>query len=258
MTRPLDQLAEVLALHAEGWNKRQIALATGIPRSTIRGWLDDPDRGRGALDQGSRCGACGHARHSFDRLGADYAYLLGLYLGDGCISAHPRGVFRLRITLDLAYPGIVRECELAVASVVPGSKVGRYNRRGSGARADRFTHVDVGSYSRAWPCLFPQHGPGPKHEREIRLVDWQASLVREHPEPLLRGLIHSDGCRFINTGTNWIHPRYVFSNTSTDILQIFESTCELIGAHTTRAPRAVYVSRKADVALLDTFIGPKA
>jgi hypothetical protein len=28
-------------------------------------------------------------------------------LGDGCISAHRRGVYKLRIVLDIAYPGIV-------------------------------------------------------------------------------------------------------------------------------------------------------
>ncbi len=26
---------------------------------------------------------------------------------------------------------------------------------------------------RIWPLLFPQHGPGRKHDREIELVDWQ-------------------------------------------------------------------------------------
>ena len=38
-----------------------------------------------------------------------YVYLLGTYLGDGCLSAHPRGVYKLRVYLDLAYPGIIRE-----------------------------------------------------------------------------------------------------------------------------------------------------
>jgi hypothetical protein len=32
-----------------------------------------------------------------------YSYLLGLYLGDGCISRHPRA-WRLRIVLDDKYP----------------------------------------------------------------------------------------------------------------------------------------------------------
>ena len=78
-----------------------------------------------------------------------------------------------------------------------------------------------------------------------------------HPEALLRGLIHSDGCRFINTGTNWRHPRYSFSNLSSDIRRLFCDGCDVLGIHWTVAPRTVYVSRKRDVARLDEFIGPK-
>jgi hypothetical protein len=117
--------------------------------------------------------------------------------------------------------------------------------------------VEVSAYSRSWPCLFPQHGPGRKHKRSIALADWQRELVAKMPEPLLRGLIHSDGCRFVNTGTNWRCARHSFSNRSEDILGIFQAACELVGVHCTRAPHTVYVSRKADVAVLDEFIGPK-
>jgi hypothetical protein len=75
----------------------------------------------------------------------------------------------------------------------------------------------------------------------------------------LRGLIHSDGCRFINTGSGgWRHPRYSFTNYSDDIRGIFTDACDLMGIRWTTAPNVVYVSRKADVALLDTFIGPKS
>lgn len=256
MTRPAEQRAEVLELREAGWNRRQIAYATGIPRSTVRGWL----AGRVPSQRptgGGICTACGHPAHPFAELDESYAYLLGLYLGDGCISAHPRRVFKLRITLDLAYPEIVSDCEAAMAAVMPNSKVGRYNRRGKGDAASRFTHVDVGSYSRAWPCLLPQHGPGPKHRRSIVLARWQETIAERHAEQLVRGLIHSDGCRFINTGTNWRHPRYVFNNTSADIREIFKFCCDLLGLHHTEAPKTVYVSRKADVAKLDAFIGPK-
>ena len=39
--------------------------------------------------------------------GVAYAYLLGLYLGDGCLPEGPRGVWHLRLTLDSRYPGII-------------------------------------------------------------------------------------------------------------------------------------------------------
>ena len=50
-----------------------------------------------------------------------------------------------------------------------------------------------------WPCLFPQHGPGRKHERVLGMADWQWTIIREHPADFLRGLFHSDGCR----ASNW-------------------------------------------------------
>lgn len=119
------------------------------------------------------------------------------------------------------------------------------------------SHVEVSCYSKSWPCLFPQHGPGRKDQRLIELADWQWSLAEKDPDLLLKGLIHSDGCRFINSKKNWSCPRYSFSNRSQDIRDIFCRACELLGVHYTFASHTVYVSRKADVARLDEFIGPK-
>jgi hypothetical protein len=106
---------------------------------------------------------------------------------------------------------------------------------------------------------FPQHGPGKKHERPIVLTDWQQDAVARQPELLLRGLLQSDGCRFQNTGRcGWSNPRYSFTNVSEDIKRIFCSACELLRLHwTSSGEKTIYVSRKADVALLDLFVGPK-
>lgn len=184
-------------------------------------------------------------------------YLLGLYLGDGSISSHPRGVYKLRVFLDQKYPAIVDECALAMAEVLPRNQVSR--------RLTVSNCWEVYCYSRSWPCLFPQHGPGTKHQRRIFLERWQQELAERWPEALLRGMIHSDGCRFINTGRGgWRHPRYGFTNVSTDITSIFCTVCEKLGLRWTVAFRAdeqkavtIYVSRKDDVARMDEFIGPK-
>jgi hypothetical protein len=82
--------------------------------------------------------------------------------------------------------------------------------------------------------------------------------VAAWPELLLRGLIDSDGCRFINTGRKWRSPRYSFTNLSEDIREIFIDACVRVGLHTTTSKATVYISKKADVARLDEFIGPKA
>jgi hypothetical protein len=115
------------------------------------------------------------------------------------------------------------------------------------------------------PCLFPQHGPGKKHERRIWLADWQQELAERWPEALVRGMIQSDGYRFINTGRGgWRQPRYSFGNLSTDLTSIFCTACDRLGLHWTGAfpsdetrAVAIYVSRKADVARMDEFVGPK-
>ncbi len=140
---------------------------------------------------------------------------------------------------------------------MPGNKVWQGARASALTGRPEKTCVEISAYSKRWPALFPQHGPGRKHERRIELRGWQWSVVGANPELTLRGLIHSDGCRSINTGTNWRRPRYSFRNTSTDILEIFERVCGLVEVRPTRAPNTVYVSRMADVATLDGFIGPK-
>jgi len=55
----------------------------------------------------------GELAHLWDAAaGTKYAYVLALYLGDGYIARYPR-TFRLEITLDAAYPGIIGECKRA-------------------------------------------------------------------------------------------------------------------------------------------------
>ena len=50
--------------------------------------------------------------------------------------------------------------------------------------------TNVVGHSVHWECLFPQHGPGRKHERSITLQDWQQEIVDRYSGVLLRGLIH--------------------------------------------------------------------
>lgn len=183
-----------------------------------------------------------------------YAYLLGIYLGDGCISQYPREVWKLRITLDSIYPGIVAECAWAIEAVAGG----KAHVQPKGAERA----VEISNYWKHWPCLIPQHGPGRKHMRPIVLADWQEPIVRVHVELFLRGLIHSDGTRIIATERKASYvrraPRYAFSNRSEDILGIFRAACEIAGVHCTRASqKQIAVYSKSAVARLDEFVGPK-
>lgn len=181
--------------------------------------------------------------------------MLGLYLGDGCISAAKRGVYRLRITLDARYPQIISECQGALNALFPEKQAHAGRRRGSRC-------VDVSMWSKHWPCLIPQHGRGPKHSRPIRLTDWQKDMVGQEREAFLRGLIHSDGCRIVareRSGSGLREaPRYLFSNRSEDIKGLFCDSCNALGIRWTRPSEIqIAIYRKASVAALDEFVGPK-
>jgi hypothetical protein len=179
-----------------------------------------------------------------------YAYLLGLYLGDGCLVLHRRGVYRLRITLDFKYPGIIAECAEAMKVVGHGRGVGFVRAKGC---------MEVGAYWKHWPCVFPQHASGKKHWRLIQLTDWQSRIAMSQPGLLLRGFIHSDGARFKNVVIGKAYLRYEFSNRSSDILRIFCGACDAFGIRWTQAT-AIHISiaRAPDVAKLDTVVGPKS
>lgn len=178
-----------------------------------------------------------------------YSYLLGLYLGDGSIVKNRR-VWRLRITLDKRYPGIIEACRLAVDAVMSHQQAGVIPRE-SGC-------VDVSHYSKHWPCLLPQHGPGRKHDRPIHLEPWQQALVKQATEDFIRGLIDSDGCRVVANDRGVASVRYHFTNHSEDILGLFTGALDDLGIPWTRNSRhTVAVYRKAATARLDEFVGPK-
>ena len=174
-----------------------------------------------------------------------------MYLGDGFIAMTAKGGFRLRISLDSKYPGIIVECAAAMRATMPMRAVHVQEVRGANM-------VEVGCYSKAWPSVFPQHGPGPKHLRKIELRTWQREIVDQHPKEFLRGLIHSDGCRVMNKSMGHKYVRYLFTNASDDIRGLFGSTSDRLGIGW-RQPkeRVISIARRPDVEFLDEFIGPK-
>ena len=168
-----------------------------------------------------------------------YAFVLGLYLGDGMLSRGRRHVWRLRVSLDTKYPGILDEARTAIG-VVAGRSVGSTSRPGC---------VEIRSDWKHWICLFPQHGPGPKHRRPIRLEPWQVRIIEAYPAAFLAGLIRSDGCRCVNRVKGHGYPRYLFSNSSAEIRAAFIWACGLVGVDGTASPSSTDSSgRSADTA----------
>jgi hypothetical protein len=242
-----------MALASEPLSDRAIARMTGVPRQTVGRWRRT------------------HCRHHERRRAADeswrpparraYAYALGLYLGDGHLVCSKTGSAFLRLALDERYPNLIDEAALALRQVFPGSPVRRY-AFGTARRAILQVSDPV------LPFAFPQHGRGRKHHRSIQLARWQDHLVAADPRPFLRGLIHSDGCRTTNRVqtrsrddrvVTYEYTRYFFSNESADIRELFARYCSLLGIHCTQSnARNISVSRRASVAALDSFVGPKS
>jgi hypothetical protein len=243
----LEIRAEARAMLRAGFSQADVARRLGVSRAAVRSWCSATL----PTDYVTRtCVRC-QVPAELPVRAADYAYLLGQYLGDGHLATDVR-VPMLRIACAAAYPVIMDEVEAAMRSVLARS-VSRVAQAGC---------FHVKSYSKHWPCLLPQHGPGPKHLRPIVLEPWQKAIVATEPKALLRGLIHSDGCRVLNRvtakGREYAYPRYHFSNESTDILQICADALDRVDVRW-RFNRAnsISVARRDSVATLDAFIGPK-
>jgi hypothetical protein len=119
-----------------------------------------------------------------------------------------------------------------------------------------------------WPCLFPQVGPGPKHLRTLVFEPWQRAIaIDSFPDQLVRGLIHSDGSRFLNRVSKrdldgnvrrYEYPRYTLTNLSTEIRELFIEACGQLGVDARHSnEHVVSVARRPSVAILDRIIGPK-
>jgi hypothetical protein len=248
---PQDVYVEARALLDRGMSINAVAGTVGVPRATVGYWR---------RTVGTRPRPVPVDSNWRPPDAQAYAYLLGIYLGDGNLIVRGRSA-DLRITLDLAHPGIVDEASAAVLATVQEINLCRYDW------AHRGRVVLLQATSSIWPYAFPQHGPGKKHLRPIHLKPWQAEITRTHPRELIRGLIHSDGCRCVNRFKTklpsgrvaaYAYVRYFFSNLSEDIKDIFCSHCDLLGIAWSRAnPRYVSVHDRRSVAILDRFVGPK-
>lgn len=258
--RTYDEYRQILGLWEEGLPKKRIAIMTGIPRATVCDCIvryGDVAGLDAQVNQEVKFGLACILRQpttaANNEIHQAYAYVLGIYLGDGYISRSQR-VYRLRIALDKRYPQIIQTCRQAVQTLLPDNEIGTVPGEGC---------VHVSCYYKHWPVIFPQHGTGRKHDRQIRLEDWQEHIVDAYPLEFFRGLYHSDGSRFSNRVNGKDYPRYAFTNASSDICDLFTHTCDILGIHWTskinvsRSTTDIFISRRADVACLDKVIGPK-
>ncbi|MFD9005982.1 helix-turn-helix domain-containing protein [Streptomyces sp. NPDC059582] len=251
---------KAVTLLRNGMSNADVARGLKVPLGTVSYWkhVDRAKRGECQGKRDPKCPKCDGRELNESA----YSYLLGLYLGDGHISRYSEHrAPNLMITCAESWPGLMDECEQAMRTVFPDNSVCRVRRTGC---------RNVKVYSMHLYCLFPQHGPGKKHDRHIALEPWQQEIVDAHPWEFIRGLIHSDGCRITNWTTRMVagerkryeYPRYFFANKSDDIRKLLTDTLDQVGVEWTTLARGsdpfnISIARKASVALLDVHVGPK-
>ncbi len=236
-----------LELIAAGHNDCEVGRRLGIPRTTVRDWRRPTYTPKPATAICPRCW-----RPSWRRIGftePDYSELLGLYLGDGHIVRTGRSD-RLRLFLDSRYAEIIADAEALLRRCFAEHSIGRFTKRQ--------TTTILSLYCTHLACLFPQHGPGRKHLREIRLEPWQSETLKREPWRFLRGCIRSDGCVFVNRTGPYSYISYQFSNHSPDILGLFTLACDLVGIEYRAYSQSVRINRRASVALMQEHVGGKA
>ena len=153
--------------------------------------------------------------------------------------------------LDTRYERILTETRALLCRCFPTHRVGRFTT-GKG------TTTILSIYSTHLACLFPQHGPGLKHERDIVVEGWQAEIVARSPWEFIRGLIRSDGCAFINRTGRYAYLSYEFSNRSSQIRQLFMDACDRVDVEYRAYQRYVRIYRRPSVALMQERVGIKA
>jgi len=170
-----------------------------------------------------------------------YSYLLGQYLGDGCVSETKR-TYTLRIFNDVKYNHLNDYIFQTIQKIFPNNKVNTCFYQ---------NHVITYVYSNEIPKLFPQHNLGLKKNRKIQLYDWQIKILDY--KYLFAGLLHSDGCIYFDRG----YKMCVFTNTSLDILDIFKDCCDKLNIEYTINKNRIQIRKRKSNDWIEENVGDK-
>jgi hypothetical protein len=266
-----EQHDEVMKLKAEGYRVVDIVNKTGLTRSCINNWVNRGSKIHNEQNIKPKLTNL-HPIEYLNSLNKEieqnlryslYSYILGLYLGDGCIG-ELRKTKRLAISLDKKYPKLnefVWYCMKTLFNKNPYT----YDRSINRGQKHISNSIDISICSTNLGVIFPHEGRGAKHLRKIELQEWQLNIL-DHVH-FVKGLIHSDGSYFYCKTFNTFN--YTFSNCSVDICGLLMNSLKIleisynhhqkkkISEKGTVLKNCVNVNRKNDVEKLHSLIGDK-
>jgi len=187
-----------------------------------------------------------------------YSYVLGFYLGDGCLQHDKKKKTRsytLFISNQANFHKMNQQISKSLEVLFQKKVVRIYKRKNSNCLNIKLTAVNLN-------LLFP-HGEGKKHERKIVLEDWQLNLIEKFPKEFIKGMLESDGCRFQARKICSTYYVYKFDNKSCDLHEILQRIAKILNLHftfTSSKGNKIHTTsfyKKEDVLFLDSFIGVK-
>jgi hypothetical protein len=212
MKYDINFIEEVLKNYEENKNISEIGRIYSIPRSTILYWLKSGTIDNFNLKQELDKKTIDSIYEHISLNKKDYNFILGLYLGDGCITENGRNgsSYKLRIAQDINYPKSINLIKDKISKF--------FGKDAKLIECKGCYHITI--YDKYLPFYFPQHDKGFKHNRNVKLNDFQIENI-EYSE-LLSGLWMSDGSRYFAKHGKYNYERYNFTNKSLDIINLFE------------------------------------
>jgi hypothetical protein len=213
MKYDINIIEEVLKRYEENKNISELSRIYSVPRHTILYWLKsnilNTIQVREEINQKTIDSIYEHI--SLNK--KEYSFILGLYLGDGCITQNGRNdsSYKLRIAQDNKYPKSIHDIKNKLSNF--------FVKEAKLVDVKGCCHITI--YDKYLPIYFPQHSKGFKHDRKINLNQFQLENI-DHAE-LMSGLWLADGSRYFANHGKYKYERFNFTNKSLDIIELFES-----------------------------------
>ncbi len=263
MAHTNDKYVEVMKLRSVGMKISEIVKTTGLTRSCINNWIN---RGSPKNEHMSNI-SDNIQRNPIDvliemssiinevELYSAYSFVLGMYLGDGCIQEINNST-QLTFSLDKKYERL-NEYVMNVSNQVFGKNPSIYDRSVNRGQKSISNCINVKYCRKNLNLLFPQHGKGKKHTRTIELLEWQRLIINDMS--LCQGLFFSDGSYYLdNVNNKWM---YSFTNKSNGIINILSQALERLNIRYNIRDRkssiVLTVKYQDDVRRLHEMIGDK-